>query len=75
MKRLSSASLRPTSCRTSSKVCYVCRYIVEFVRDGTLRIVAVAMAERGEASATDDHRGITGGRFRAYIEQHDRTAG
>jgi hypothetical protein len=46
---------------------------VEFVRDGPLRIVTVAMAERGDESATDYQSTIIGQRLQALIEGQNRT--
>jgi hypothetical protein len=41
---------------------------LEFLRDGQLRIVTVALAERGVESATDYRSVVIGQRFRACIE-------
>jgi hypothetical protein len=48
--------------------------VVEFVRDGPLRIVTFAMAERGDESTMDYRSAIIGERFRASIEEQNRSA-
>ena len=45
---------------------------VEFVRDRKLRGVTVALAERGDPSATDYRSAIVDERFGAYLEEQDR---
>ena len=46
---------------------------VEFVRDGHLRIVTVAMFERRDECTSDYHSVIVDERFRAYIEEQNRS--
>jgi hypothetical protein len=46
---------------------------VEFVRDGQLRIVKVAMSEQRDECASDYHSVIVDERFRAYIEERNRS--
>ena len=46
---------------------------VEFLRDGQLRIVTVAMAERRDESATDYRSAIIDERFGAFIDEQNRS--
>jgi hypothetical protein len=46
---------------------------VEFLRDGQLRIVTVAMAERRDESPTGYRSVIVDERFGAYLEEPDRS--
>ena len=46
---------------------------VEFVRDGRQRIVTVAMSERRDECASDYHSVIVDERFRAYLDEQNRS--